>query len=137
MTVFLGTLWSYIKKINAPYVFDGEHGISLHAMQGNKASSGSEGEVSRFFSRFFSRCGGNLGYILELRRGWPFKALASSLTSGLLSNYEGHVRNLLEASQANTDVSRGEAGDQGSLSSYHSDNGIPINFQEESDIITF
>ena len=34
-TVFLGTLWCSIKKIEAPYVFDWENGIALHAMQGN------------------------------------------------------------------------------------------------------
>ena len=33
--------------------------------------------------------------------------------SGLLSSYEGHLRNLLEAWQGNTDTSRGEAGDPG------------------------
>ena len=53
----------------APYVFDGEHRIALHAMQGIRASSRGEGEVSCFFSI----CGGNLGYILEVRWGWPFK----------------------------------------------------------------
>ena len=57
--------------------------------------------------------------------------------SGLLSTYEGHLRNLHEAWQGNTDASRGEAGDRGSLSSCQSDIGIPINFQEESDIGTF
>ena len=30
-------------------MFDGEHGIALHAMQGNQASSHGEGEVSWFF----------------------------------------------------------------------------------------
>ena len=50
-------------------MFHGEHGIALHALHGNHASSRSEGEVSWFFSS----CGGNLGYILELRGGWPFK----------------------------------------------------------------
>ena len=35
------------------------------------------------------------------------------------------------------DASRGEAGDPASLSSCHSDIGIPINFQEESGIVTF
>ena len=45
--------------------------------------------------------------------------------------------NLLEAWQGNRDASRVEAGDTGSLSSCHRNNGIPINFQEESDIITF
>ena len=31
-------------------MFDGEHGIALHAMQGNRASSPGEGEVSWFYS---------------------------------------------------------------------------------------
>ena len=33
----LGTLWCSIKKIEAPYVFDSEYGIALHAVQGNRA----------------------------------------------------------------------------------------------------
>ena len=44
VTVFLGTLWSSIKQIEAPYVFDWEHGIALHKMQGNRSSSHGEGE---------------------------------------------------------------------------------------------
>ena len=35
VTVFLGILWCSIKKIKAPYMFDCENGIALHAMQGN------------------------------------------------------------------------------------------------------
>ena len=46
-------------------MFDWEQGIALHAMQGNRASSLIEGEVSWFFSS----CGGNLGDTLELRQG--------------------------------------------------------------------
>ena len=34
VTVFLGTLWCSIKKIEAPYVFDFEYGIALHAIRG-------------------------------------------------------------------------------------------------------
>ena len=34
MTVLLGTLWISIKQIKAPYVFDWENAIALHAMQG-------------------------------------------------------------------------------------------------------
>ena len=60
-----------------------------------------------------------------------------SSTSELLSSYEGHLRNLHEAWQGNTDTSQGEVGDPGSLSCCHSDIGIPINFQQESGIITF
>ena len=44
-------------------MFDLENAISLHAMQGNRASSRGEGEVSWVFSS----CGRHLGYILELR----------------------------------------------------------------------
>ena len=57
--------------------------------------------------------------------------------TGLLSSYEGHLRNLIEVWQGNTDATRGEMGDTGYLSSCHNDIGIPINFQEESDIVTF
>ena len=39
MTVVLGTLWGSIKHIEAPYVFDWEHGIALDPMQGNWTSS--------------------------------------------------------------------------------------------------
>ena len=80
--VFLGTLWSSIKKIKAPYVFDWEHGITVRAMLGNRASSLAVGEVSWLFSS----CSGNLGYIFELRQWWPFKTRVCSATSGLLSS---------------------------------------------------
>ena len=76
-------------------MFDGEHGIAVHAMQGNRASSRGEEEISWFFSS----CGGNLGYILELRQGWPLKTRLCSVTSGLLSSYEGYLRNLHKAWQ--------------------------------------
>ena len=62
---FWGTLCSSVKQIKAPNLFDWEQGIALHAMQGNWASCLSEGEDSWFFSS----CGGNLWYILELRQG--------------------------------------------------------------------
>ena len=88
-------------------MFDGEHGIALHAMHGNRLTSRGKFEVSSFFSS----CGGNLGYILELQRGWPFKTRVCSVTSGLLSSYKGYLRNLHEAWQGNMDASRGELGD--------------------------
>ena len=94
-------------------MFGGGHGITLHTMKGNRASFHREGEVSLFFSR----CGGNLWYILEFHQGWPFKTRVCSVTSGLLSSYEEHLSNLHEAWQGNTDAFRGEAGDRVSLSS--------------------
>ena len=54
-----------------------------------------------------------------------------------LSNYKENFRHLLEDWQGNTDPSRDELGDRGSLSSCHSDIGIPINFRQESGIVTF
>ena len=71
-------------------MFVWEYGIALHAMHGNGASPPGEGDVSWDFSS----CCRNLGDILELQRGWPFEAPLSSAKSGLLSSYDGHLRNL-------------------------------------------
>ena len=114
-------------------MFDWEHGIALQPMPGNQASSHGEREVSWVFSS----CGRNLGYILDIRQGWPFKTPLGSEKSGLLTSEEGHLRNLNYVWQDNTDPSGGEVGDQGSLSSFHGDIGIPINFQEESSLVSF
>ena len=48
-----------------PYMFDWEYRIALHAMQGYRASSNGEGDVSWVLLS----CGSNLAYILELQRG--------------------------------------------------------------------
>ena len=114
-------------------MLDEEHGTALHAVQGNRPSTRSTGDISWFFSS----CGGIMGYILELQSGWPFKTRVCSVMSGLLSGYEGHLSNILEAWQCNTDASQGEAGDPESLSRCHIDIGIPISFQQESGIVTF
>ena len=71
-------------------MFNWEYDIALHEMQGNQASSPDEGYVSWDFSS----CGGDLGYILELQRGWPFETALCSAKSRLLSSYNGHLRNL-------------------------------------------
>ena len=71
-------------------MFNGEYDISLHEMQGNQASSLSEG----YGSWDFSSCGRNVGYNLELQRGWPFETPLCSAKSGLLSSYDGQLRNL-------------------------------------------
>ena len=71
-------------------MFNWEYDIALHEMQGNQASSTSEGYVSLDFSS----SGGNLGYILELQGGWPFETPLCSAKSGLLSSYDGKLRNL-------------------------------------------
>ena len=72
-------------------MFDVVHGIALHPVHCNQASSRGEGEVSWFFSS----CGRTLGYILQLRQGWPFKTRVCSVMVGLLSSCEGHLRILL------------------------------------------
>ena len=63
-------------------MFDWKPGIALHAMQGNRASSPREGDVSWDLSS----CRRNLGYILELQRGWTFESPLGSAKSGLLSS---------------------------------------------------
>ena len=75
--------------------------------------------------------------ILELRRGWSFATQVCSATSGLLSSYDGHLGKLKYAWQEKTDASGGEAGGHEALISWHSYIGIPINFHEESGIVTF
>ena len=71
-------------------MFDWENGIALHAMQGNRASFPSKGDVSYNYSC----CSTNLGYIRELEQEWPFETSLCSLTSGHLRSYDGHLRNL-------------------------------------------
>ena len=76
-------------------------------------------------------------YILELRRGWTVETRVCSAKSGLLSSYDGQLGKLNYARQENTDASGGEPRGQASLISWHSYIGIPINFHEESGIVTF
>ena len=75
---FLGTFWCSIKHIEAPYVFDWEHGIALHPVQGIGALTPAEGDDSWDISS----CSRNLGYILELQRGWKFQTPLGSAKSG-------------------------------------------------------
>ena len=111
VTVFLRILFSSIREIEDPYIFDWERGSPQHEMQGNSASSCREGEVSWVFSS----CGRHLVYILELRRGWPIETRVCSATSGLLSSYDGHLMKLNYAWQENTGASGSEPGGQASL----------------------
>ena len=100
----MGTLCNSIKQIKAPYVFDWDPEIAVHAMQGNCASALTEGDVSWFFSC----CGENLGYILELWLGWRFNTRVSSAMSGFLCSYDRYLRNLNQACRDNTDASKSE-----------------------------
>ena len=114
-------------------MFDWEHGIALHTMRRNPGSFRGEEEVSSVFLTWRRK----LEYLLESWWGWPYQTRVCSAKSGLLSHYDGHLRNLNYAWQDNTDACGVEAGDQASLSSFHSDILILINFQEESGLITF
>ena len=131
--MFLGTIWSSIKQIKTPYVFDWENAIALHGMQGNWASFRGEGEVSWVFSS----CGRNRECSHELLWGCPFKTRVCSAKSGHLSRYDGQLRNVNKAWQDNTDASGGQGGDQAFFYTWHSATGIPINFEEESGFVTF
>ena len=131
--VFWGILFSSIREIEDPYVFDWEHGTAQHEMQGNRTSSCGEAEVSWVLSS----CGRHVVYILELRRGWPFETRLCLTKSRLLSRYDGHLGKLNYAWQESTDASGREPGGQASLISWHSYTGIPINFHEVSGIVIF
>ena len=125
VTVFLGTLFTSIKQIKFSYVFDGEHCSALHAMPGNRASYCGDGKFHRFLE--LPREPAEYSWVMAgkiLHRSCLFSTLE------LLSIYKGYLRNLLEAWKGNTDASQIEAGDQGSLSTCHSDIGIHINFQK-------
>ena len=86
----LGDSLVFHQENRESYMFDWEYGIALHAMQGNLASSPGEGDVSWDFWS----CGRNLGYILELQRGWPFENPLDPAKTGLLSSYDGHLRDI-------------------------------------------
>ena len=83
-------------------MFNWEYDIALHEMQGNQASSRSEG----YLSWDFSSCGRTVGYILELQRGWPFETtlvqrsqdscLVTTDTSGISTRLERIIQTLLE-----------------------------------------
>ena len=73
MTVFLGILFSSIRQIEVPYVFDWEHGTPQHEMQEIRPHLAARGK-SHDFSRFaagtwciFSSYGGDghlkLGFV--------------------------------------------------------------------------
>ena len=63
-------------------MFDSEHGIALHPMQGIRVLTPAEGDVSWDFSS----CSRNLGYILELQWEWLFETPLGSAKSGFLSS---------------------------------------------------
>ena len=71
-------------------MFDWEHGIALHTVPGIRALTPAEGGDSWDFSS----CSRNLGYILDLQRGWTYETPLGSAKSTFLSSYDGHLRKL-------------------------------------------
>ena len=53
----------------------------------------------------FSRVAAGPGVYSRVKAGMALKTRVCSATSGLLSSYEGHLRNLFEAWQGNRDAS--------------------------------
>ena len=89
MTVFLGTLWCSIKKIEAPYVFNWKSEIALHEMQGNQPSSPSEVYVS-----WDSRVVAGTWVYSRVTVGMAIRNSSLFSEIRLLSSYDGHLRNL-------------------------------------------
>ena len=124
-------------------VFHQENRGSLRVLFGIRGCSA----CNAVESSLISQRGGCLIRFLELhqeswvytrdKREWPFETPLCSVKSRHLCSYEGHLMNLNYAWQDNTDTTGGEVRDQVSLSSFHRDLGIPINFQEESSLIIF
>ena len=77
------------------------------------------------------------GVYSRVTTGMPILNGSLLVKSGHLSRYDGHLRKLKSASQENTDASGSEPEGQMSLISWHSYIAIPINFHEESGIVTF
>ena len=103
-------------------MFHWENTIALDTMQGNRASSCGEGEVSWLFSS----CSRHQVHIQEFRHRCPSESRVCSVKSGLLSIYHGQLRNLNKAWEDKSYTSGGEAGGQVFLISWHSYIGIPI-----------
>ena len=89
VTVFLGTVCCSIKKIEAPYLSDSELWIALDPMQGNQASSPSEGYVSWDFLSaagpwgIFSRYSGDGHSKLHFVQRSQDSCLVTTDTSGI------------------------------------------------------
>ena len=66
--------------------------MALESLQGNQASSRIEGGISWFFSC----CGGNLCFPLELQQGSQVTSNVASGKSSLHSNSKGEGGNALE-----------------------------------------
>ena len=89
VTVFLGTLWCSIKKIEAPYVFDGNTGLLCMQCRGIEPHFPARG-----MSHTISRVAAGTGVYTGVTAGMAIRNSTLSVKSGLLCSYEGHLRNL-------------------------------------------
>ena len=132
MTVFLGILFSPIREIEVPYVFDLNMELLSMKCRGigpHLAARGKTHEFSRVAAGtwcIFSSYGGDghlkLGFVQQRQDS----CLVMTDTSGSYTMLGRKIQTLLEVSQ--------EAKRPLSVGSYI---GIPINFHEESGIVTF
>ena len=77
------------KQIEAPYVFDLENAIALDTMQGNRASSHREGNVS-----WFSRLRPEPGVYSRVTAGMSIRNSSLFIEVRNLSRFEGQLRNV-------------------------------------------
>ena len=100
--MFLGSLWGSSKHIKSPYVFDGEHGITLHAMQGNRASFHGRGKFHGFSRvaagtwNILSSYGGDDPSKIVFVQGHQDSCLVTRDTSGVSSRLGWAIWMLLE-----------------------------------------
>ena len=89
MTVLLGTLWSSIKQIEDPYVFDWENAIALDTMQGNRPHLAGRGK-----SHGLSRVAAGTWVYSRVTAGMPIRNSSLFIEVRNLSRYEGQLRNV-------------------------------------------
>ena len=100
--MFLGTLWSSMKHIKAPYLFDWEQSIALHTMQVNAPNLTVRGKSHGFYrvlagtgGIFSSNSGDDPSKLLFLQRQQD-SCLVTRDTSGISSRLGRPVRTLLD-----------------------------------------
>ena len=102
MRDFWGTLCSFIKQIKAPYLFDWQHGIALHPMQGIRTSSPPRGiyhGISRVAAGtwgIFSSYSGDGHSKLHFLQRSQDSCLVKTDTSGISTRFGRIIQTLLE-----------------------------------------
>ena len=84
------TLCSSIKQNKTPYLFDWEQGITLHSIQGNRGLIPERAASLIFFLDLWRET----GLCIRVMAGVAMKNYVCTLTSGFLSSYDVHLRNI-------------------------------------------